>query len=78
MARRLNRDGDGQGELAGHGGEQRDVMVYQVESYDFWWHYLGRSDLTWGAFGETSPLPACPTKRCASVTGTASVTPNSR
>ena len=32
MARRLNLDGDGQGDLAGHGGEQRAVMVYQLES----------------------------------------------
>jgi hypothetical protein len=29
MARRLNLDGDGQGDLAGHGGEHRAVMVYQ-------------------------------------------------
>ena len=33
MARRLNIDGDGQGDLAGHGGEQRAVLVYQAESY---------------------------------------------
>ena len=31
--RRLNIDGDGQGDLAGHGGEHRAVFVYQVESY---------------------------------------------
>jgi hypothetical protein len=29
MVRRLNVDGDGQGDLAGHGGEQRAVLVYQ-------------------------------------------------
>ena len=34
MVRRLNIDGDGQGDLAGHGGEQRAVMVYQSESYE--------------------------------------------
>jgi MOSC domain-containing protein YiiM len=28
MARRLNLDGDGQGDLRGHGGEQRAIMVY--------------------------------------------------
>jgi len=28
MARRLNVDGDGQGDLAGHGGEHRAVFVY--------------------------------------------------
>jgi len=30
---KLNVDGDGQGDLAGHGGEQRAVFVYQRESY---------------------------------------------
>jgi len=29
MVRRLNIDGDGQGDLAGHGGEHRAVLVYQ-------------------------------------------------
>jgi ferredoxin-NADP reductase/MOSC domain-containing protein YiiM len=52
MVRRLNIDGDGQGDLAGHGGEQRAVMVYQTESYDFWRTYLGRDDLEPGHFGE--------------------------
>ena len=52
MARRLNLDGDGQGDLAGHGGEQRAVMVYQTESYDFWKSYLNRDDLAPGHFGE--------------------------
>src|SRR5690242_9170765 len=52
MVRRLNIDGDGQGDLAGHGGEQRAVMVYQSESYDFWKAYLGRDDLRPGHFGE--------------------------
>jgi len=52
MVRRLNIDGDGQGDLAGHGGEQRAVMVYQTESYDFWKTYLYRDDLVPGNFGE--------------------------
>ena len=52
MVRRLNIDGDGQGDLAGHGGEQRAVMVYQTESYDYWQDYLGRDDLQPGEFGE--------------------------
>src|SRR5690349_4121268 len=50
MVRRLNVDGDGQGDLGGHGGEQRAVMVYQTESYDFWKSYLGRDDLVPGHF----------------------------
>ena len=33
FARRLNLDGDGQGDLRGHGGEQRAIMVYQIDSY---------------------------------------------
>jgi ferredoxin-NADP reductase/MOSC domain-containing protein YiiM len=52
MVRRLNIDGDGQGDLAGHGGEQRAVMVYQRESYDFWKTHLRRDDLEPGNFGE--------------------------
>ena len=52
MVRRLNIDGDGQGDLAGHGGEQRAVLVYQVESYGHWAEFLGRDDLERGAFGE--------------------------
>ena len=52
MVRRLNIDGDGQGDLAGHGGEQRAVMVYQTESYDYWSRVLGRDDLQPGNFGE--------------------------
>jgi ferredoxin-NADP reductase/MOSC domain-containing protein YiiM len=52
MVRRLNIDGDGQGDLAGHGGEQRAVLVYQIESYRHWQEFLGRDDLGHGAFGE--------------------------
>lgn len=52
MVRRLNIDGDGQGDTAGHGGEQRAVYVYQQESYWYWRDQLGRTDLTSGQFGE--------------------------
>src|SRR5262245_23660755 len=52
MVRRLNIDGDGQGDLGGHGGEQRAVFVYQIESYRYWEDRLGRRDLTYGQFGE--------------------------
>ena len=52
MVRRLNIEGDGQGDLAGHGGEQRAVLVYQVESYRHWQEFFGRDDLEHGAFGE--------------------------
>src|SRR5690242_4327093 len=56
MVRRLNIDGDGQGDLGGHGGEQRAVFVYQIESYRYWQEQLKRSDLgdgnALGQFGE--------------------------
>jgi ferredoxin-NADP reductase/MOSC domain-containing protein YiiM len=52
MVRRLNIDGDGQGDLAGHGGERRAVFVYQMDSYRYWQNHLGRSDFTYGQFGE--------------------------
>ncbi|MEI9924142.1 MAG: MOSC and FAD-binding oxidoreductase domain-containing protein [Bradyrhizobium sp.] len=52
MVRRLNVDGDGQGDLAGHGGERRAVFVYQMDSYRFWQNQFGRSDFTYGQFGE--------------------------
>jgi ferredoxin-NADP reductase/MOSC domain-containing protein YiiM len=51
-ARRLNLDGDGQGDLTGHGGEHRAVFVYQIESYRYWEARLGRSDFSYGQFGE--------------------------
>jgi ferredoxin-NADP reductase/MOSC domain-containing protein YiiM len=52
MVRRLNIDGDGQGDTNGHGGEQRAVLVYQVQSYRHWERYFGRDDLDHGSFGE--------------------------
>ena len=50
--RKLNVDGDGQGDLAGHGGEQRAVFVYQIDSYRYWERELGRDDFVYGQFGE--------------------------
>ncbi|HEY1278230.1 MAG TPA: MOSC and FAD-binding oxidoreductase domain-containing protein [Acidimicrobiales bacterium] len=52
FVRRLNIDGDGQGDLAGHGGEHRAVFVYQIDSYRYWERQLGRADFTYGQFGE--------------------------
>jgi ferredoxin-NADP reductase/MOSC domain-containing protein YiiM/ferredoxin len=49
---RLNLDGDGQGDLAGHGGEHRAVFVYQIESYRYWQEQLHRADFVYGQFGE--------------------------
>src|SRR5262245_22220808 len=52
MVRQLNIDGDAQADLAGHGGEQRAVFVYQMDSYRYWENFLGRSDFSFGQFGE--------------------------
>jgi ferredoxin-NADP reductase/MOSC domain-containing protein YiiM/ferredoxin len=50
--RRLNVDGDGQGDVRGHGGVNRAVFVYQIESYRYWQEHLGRDDFAYGQFGE--------------------------
>ena len=52
LVRRLNIDGDGQGDLNGHGGEQRAVLVYQLASYRHWQEVFGLDELEFGAFGE--------------------------
>jgi ferredoxin-NADP reductase/MOSC domain-containing protein YiiM len=52
MVRKLNIDGDAQADLSGHGGEHRAVFVYQMDSYRYWEHFLGRNDFTFGQFGE--------------------------
>lgn len=51
-ANKLNLEGDGQGDLAGHGGEQRAIFVYQIESYRHWEDQLKRTDFDYGQFGE--------------------------
>ena len=57
---RLNLDGDGQGDLAGHGGEQRAVFVYQIESYRYWQNQLKRTDFVHGQFGENFTIEGLP------------------
>ena len=57
---RLNLEGDGQGDLAGHGGEQRAVFVYQFESYRYWQERLGRTDFVHGQFGENFTIEGLP------------------
>ncbi len=57
---RLNLDGDGQGDVAGHGGEQRAVFVYQIESYRYWQEQLKRTDFVHGQFGENFTIEALP------------------
>jgi ferredoxin-NADP reductase/MOSC domain-containing protein YiiM len=57
---RLNLEGDGQGDLAGHGGEQRAVFVYQIESYRYWQEQLKRTDFVHGQFGENFTIEGLP------------------
>ena len=49
--RRLSIDGDGQADLAVHGGPDKAVYAYPGEHYGFWGERLGR-ELTPGIFGE--------------------------
>jgi ferredoxin-NADP reductase/MOSC domain-containing protein YiiM len=57
---RLNLDGDGQGDLGGHGGEQRATFVYQIESYRYWQEQLKRTDFVHGQFGENFTIEGLP------------------
>jgi MOSC domain-containing protein YiiM/ferredoxin-NADP reductase/ferredoxin len=58
--RRLNLEGDGQGDLAGHGGEHRAVFVYQIESYRYWQEQLGRTEFVYGQFAENFTIEGLP------------------
>ncbi|MGA8557693.1 MAG: MOSC and FAD-binding oxidoreductase domain-containing protein [Candidatus Acidiferrales bacterium] len=58
--RRLNLDGDGQADLVGHGGENRAVFVYQIESYRYWQEQLNRNDFIHGQFGENFTITGLP------------------
>jgi ferredoxin-NADP reductase/MOSC domain-containing protein YiiM len=60
LVRRLNIEGDGQGDLAGHGGEHRAVLVYQIASYRYWQQVLGRDDFVYGQFGENFTVDGLP------------------
>jgi ferredoxin-NADP reductase/MOSC domain-containing protein YiiM len=57
---RLNLEGDGQGDLAGHGGEQRAVFVYQIASYRYWQEQLKRDEFVYGQFGENFTIEGLP------------------
>ncbi|MBV9731125.1 MAG: MOSC domain-containing protein [Verrucomicrobia bacterium] len=60
IVRKLNIDGDGQGDLAGHGGVNRAVMVYQLDSYRYWERQLSRTDFSYGQFGENFTVDGLP------------------
>jgi MOSC domain-containing protein YiiM len=60
MVRKLDIDGDAQADLAGHGGEQRAVFVYQMDSYHYWERFFGRNNFTFGQFGENFTVEGLP------------------
>ena len=60
MVRTLDIDGDAQADLAGHGGENRAVFVYPMDSYHYWESFLGRSDFTFGQFGDNFIVEGLP------------------
>ncbi|MBV8967477.1 MAG: MOSC domain-containing protein, partial [Verrucomicrobia bacterium] len=60
IVRKLNIDGDGQGDLAGHGGVNRAVMIYQLDSYRYWERQLSRTDFSYGQFGENFTVEGLP------------------
>jgi ferredoxin-NADP reductase/MOSC domain-containing protein YiiM/ferredoxin len=60
IVRKLNIEGDGQGDLAGHGGVNRAVMVYQLDSYRYWERELKRTNFSYGQFGENFTVDGLP------------------
>ena len=78
MVRRLNIDGDGQGDLAGHGGEHRAVFVYQMDSYRYWQNHWDETTSPMDSSERISPSMACRMQRCVSETATGSAAPCSR
>jgi len=52
MLRTLSLDGDGQADLKNHGGIDKAAYAYSIENYDYWERELGRTDFTFGQFGE--------------------------
>ena len=75
---RLNIDGDGQGDLQGHGGEHRAVLVYQIDSYRYWERELGRKDFVFGQFGENFTVEGLPDDEVCMVTVIGLAVPYSR
>ena len=79
LVRRLHIDGDGQGDLAGHGGEHRAVFVYQINFLIA----IGKASSAgtispMDSSGRTSRSMACRTRTCALATDTGSVARCSR
>jgi ferredoxin-NADP reductase/MOSC domain-containing protein YiiM len=60
MVRKLNLEGDGQADLSVHGGVNKAVYFYDLESYRYWREKLGRDDLPHGHFGENFTVEGMP------------------
>jgi MOSC domain-containing protein YiiM len=52
VARKLNLNGDGQGDTVNHGGPDKAVCLYPWDNTLYWMKELRREDLSWGSFGE--------------------------
>ena len=78
LVRRLNVEGDGQGDLAGHGGEHRAVFVYQITPIATGETSSVETTLPTASSARTSQSKDCPTAKCASATTTASATRSSK
>lgn len=60
--RRVNLDGDRQGDLSVHGGPAKAVYAYPLEHYAYWQEQLGE-ELQYGAFGENLTVEGLPLER---------------
>ena len=60
MVHKLNLEGDGQADLSVHGGVNKAVYVYDLDSYRYWRQELGRDDLANGHFGENLTVEGMP------------------
>jgi MOSC domain-containing protein YiiM len=76
--RRLNIDGNGQADLAGHGGEQGQCLSIRLNSYRYWQNQLGRNDFTYGQFGRILQSRDWRILRCALAIIIGSAMPSSK
>ena len=53
---KLNLEGDGQADLAVHGGPNKAVYAYPSEHYGYWQQEFPGMELPWGMFGENLTL----------------------
>src|SRR3972149_3660053 len=60
MLRRLNLEGDGQADRNVHGGIHKAVCAYPFEHHEYWSRELGRTDFTYGQFGENFTVSGMP------------------